>query len=117
MRFIKTASGFGCRASEKHPIYRALGVGEARSLIKLPSLPVRACFRLERFLTRRLGLFLSGLEYALLAAADTLVSVEAFQNEFGGRNLLLRAFFLGHAQRPEFVDQALNLFQVFERLQ
>src|SRR5258706_7664039 len=78
-------------------------------LVKLPSLSIRFFIRLERFLAHRLWLLLSGLEHALLAAADALVRMQAFQDEFCRGHLLLWAFFLRNAQRTQLVDQALNL--------
>ena len=67
------------------------------------------------FLALRFGLFFSGLEDSLFVAADALVRVQAFEDEFGGRDLLLGALFLRDAKRAELVDQALNPFQIFQR--
>ena len=65
----------------------------------------------------RLELFLSRFEYSLFIAADALVRMQAFEDEFRGGDLLLRTFFLRDAERAEFVDQALNLFKIFKRFE
>ena len=66
-------------------------------------------------LSRGLRLLLSGFEDAFFIAPDALMRVQAFENEFRGRDLLLRAFLLRHAERAELLDQALNFFQVVQR--
>jgi hypothetical protein len=81
------------------------------TLIKLPSLPVRPFFWIETPSRARFGLFFSGFEHAFFVAADALVRVQAFEDEFGSGDLLLGTFFLRDAQRAEFVDQALNAFR------
>jgi len=47
-------------------------------------------------------------------AADALVGVKAFEDEFRGGDLLLGAFFLGDAERAEFIDQSLNPSQILK---
>src|SRR5579859_4382451 len=88
----------------------------ARSLIKLPSRPVRPFIRLERFLPHGLRLLLACLEYALLAASDALVRVQAFENELRRRNLLLGTLFLRDTQRSQLVDESLDSLEILKRL-
>src|SRR4029077_20200941 len=81
--------------------------------VKLSSLPIGPFFTFQSLLSfARLGLFLSGFENALLVAANTFVRVQAFEHEFCGRDLLLRALFLRDAEGAEFVGQSLDFFQV-----
>src|SRR5579859_3494634 len=87
----------------------------ARSLIKLPSRPVRPFIRLERLLPHGLRLLLACLEYALFAASDALVRVQAFENELRRRNLLLGTLFLRDTQWSQLIDESLNPLEVLER--
>src|SRR5580698_10225980 len=89
----------------------------ATVLVKLPFLPVRWLFFVETLFANRLGLFFSCFEDSLFIAAYALVGVEAFEDEFGGGDLLLRAVFLRDGQGTQFIDQALNFFQVFDSLE
>src|SRR5579864_8195476 len=111
MRFIKdgfrlSASGFEFSSPEAGSREPA-----APRLIKLPSRPVRPFIRLERLLPHGLRLLLARLEYALFAASDALVRMQAFENELRRRNLLLRAILVRNPKRPEFVDQSLDALQ------
>src|ERR1700685_2195762 len=96
---------------------------EARSkslgvmLVDLALLPVRPFFGIESFFAFAwFLLFFSGFEDALFAAADSLMRVQAFEDEFGGGDLLLGAAVARDLQRAEFVEQALNLGQIVERV-
>src|SRR5579871_1818896 len=86
----------------------------AHGLIELSSLPEGSFVRVECFLAGWFGLFFSSLKYPLLAAADALMGVESLKNELRGRYLLFGTFLLRNAERTQFVDEALDLFQILQ---
>ena len=73
-------------------------------------------FCLKRCVLGRLArLLLSGSENALFTAADPLVRVKSFKNEFGRRNLLFRGSFCDTPARRASPSGPESL-QIFERL-
>src|ERR1700747_231686 len=88
---------------------------EARGLVKLSSLPERSLLGVKRLLANGLSLLFSGAEHTLFATANTFVRVQSFEDEFRRRDLLLGALFRRDADRPEFIDQALNTTELLKR--
>src|SRR5882724_9222355 len=120
MRLIKAALTYeprvASKASADYLVRARSSKLETQASVKLPSLPIRAIFRLDRLLAYWLWLLLSGFEYALFTAPDALMCMQSFENELRRRDLLFRTVLLRDFQRPEFVDESLNIFQIFERL-
>src|ERR1700728_5168306 len=114
MRFM-TATGFWLLALA--PFGSRWKPAASSFLVELPSLPVRRFFLLEPFLAHRFWLLFSRFEHALLVAANALVRVQALQNELRGGDLLLRALLLRYPERAQLVDQALDFFQILQRLE
>src|SRR5215472_17489062 len=117
MRFIgrRDVSGYVWLTAFQIVASRAVA-SNLSTLVKLPSLPVRPIIGFERFLPNRLRFLLACFEHALFAAANSLVSMQSFENELRRRYLLLGGLFRGNAERTQFVDQALDASQILQRL-
>src|SRR5882762_2042707 len=78
-------------------------------LIELLSRTKRHVIVLNRFLRLlRLRRFFSGAEDAFFVAADALVRVQAFQNKFRGRHLLLGSIFRADVHSDSLVHEPLD---------
>ena len=60
------------------------------------------------------GFFLGGREDALFGAAETLVGVHAFEEEFGCADGEFRGGLWSDFERREFFEEALDLLELFE---
>jgi len=60
------------------------------------------------------GFLFCGGEAALFGSADALVGVHAFEEEFGGADGGFGFGFGADLERGEFLEEALDLFELFE---
>src|SRR5271165_2061588 len=91
----------GLSNGASHFTHRSPLTAHRSLLIKLPSLPIRFLVHFKRLLARGLRLLLSRFEDALFAAADALVRVQTFEDEFRCRNLQFGTLFLRNSQWTE----------------
>src|SRR5258707_8457835 len=112
MRRMQEFSVLSARFSVSPALTENWELRAENKLVKLLSWTKRHLVVLNWFL-RLPGLrqFFAGAEDALFAAADALVSMQAFQDEFCGRHLLLSSVFRADVHFDGFLHQALDATQ------
>src|SRR6266852_2455388 len=114
----KRSSQFPVLSSQKTQVFTEnWELRTENSLIKLFSRPIRHFVVLNRFLGfPRLRRLLAGAEDAFFASPDALVCMQAFEDKFRGRHLLLGGVFRADVHFDGFLHQALDAAQRSERL-